>query len=410
VFVGFPGKTLFARISDRRIKTYPTVFTDDLEPDVIVFPCSQPAKFDPTAIDLPQAALARLHAGRATIAFDASLEGQPHSPERTRMLHGVLERLGVHHAQAIYLTQDRGYEAAYGDYCARSSLQPRLAVLNYDFWIQQFFVGLEAEGEAIFERRLVEFERRSARRSRRFVSANWIPRPTKVLFLLSLMRDGLWDRGHISFGGFEHVRAHNNKDVAQLGKALRNLRGFEDMVLELAPILPRLIELGQIRLDPLGVPTPAELVGDVPFPAFSDSWFTVVTETEMFDRRCRITEKPFKALVNFQPIILLGNPASLDFIRDLGFETFPAFLDEQYDQELDPRRRFDLVYAQVKALCRIDEADLIRRGAEIKDQLVHNARWGLTKLPTRFRTEIDADLVGAIIRTHEQSLEPMARN
>ncbi len=323
------------------------------------------------------------------------------------MLHGVLDRLGVHCDRAVYVTQDRGYGAAYGDYCVTTSLRPRLAVLNYDFWIQQFFVGLEADGEGIFERRLVDFERRSAWRSRRFVSLNWIPRPTKVLFLMSLMRDELWDRGHISFGGFEHVRAHNNKDVAQLGKALRNLHGFEDLVAELAPVLPRLIDLGQVALDPLGAPTPAELIGDAPLPAFADSWFTVVTESEMFDRPCRITEKPFKALVNFQPVILLGNPTSLEFIRDLGFETFPAFFDERYDQELDPRRRFDLVYAQVKALCRTEEADLLRRTAEINERLVHNARWGLTKLPTRFRAEIDAHLVDAIIQLHEQSREPV---
>ncbi len=127
------------------------------------------------------------------------------------------------------------------------------------------------------------------------------------------------------------------------------------------------------------------------------SWFTVVTETEMSDRVLRITEKPMKALVDFHPLILFGNPGSLKLIRDLGFETFQGFFDEAYDEEMVPRKRFDMAYAQVERLCRMDEAELARLENGISEALIHNARWGLTKLPGVYLDRLDVALFEDIL-------------
>jgi hypothetical protein len=39
---------------------------------------------------------------------------------------------------------------------------------------------------------------------------------------------------------------------------------------------------------------------------YHDSWFTVVTETEMRARPSRISAKVVKPLVNFQPFLVVG--------------------------------------------------------------------------------------------------------
>ncbi len=81
---------------------------------------------------------------------------------------------------------------------------------------------------------------------------------------------------------------------------------------------------------------------------YAESWFSVVTETEMRPRPSRITEKVLKPLVNFHPMILFGNPGSLRMVRDYGFVTFENVIDESYDDEPDPRRRFDKAYLELE--------------------------------------------------------------
>ena len=115
-YVGAPGKSLFAQALDRRLRTYPTGFDGALEPDLVVFPCGQAAKFDPDAVQLPDPVLGRVRAGLAGIVFDASLEGQPHDPAQTKALHGLIERLGGSLDRAVYITQNRSYATDYADH------------------------------------------------------------------------------------------------------------------------------------------------------------------------------------------------------------------------------------------------------------------------------------------------------
>jgi hypothetical protein len=130
---------------------------------------------------------------------------------------------------------------------------------------------------------------------------------------------------------------------------------------------------------------------------YTESWFSVVTETEMRPRPSRITEKVLKPLVNFHPMILFGNPGSLRMVRDYGFVTFENVIDESYDDEPDPRRRFDKAYLELERLCTLDERALLRMEAEIEDRLRFNAHWGLTRLPADIRRDRDAALVDSIL-------------
>ena len=395
-FVAIPGKSLFARLADGRLRTYPADWSGELEPDVVVLPCSQVSKFDASAIRLPETVAHRLREGRALAVFDASLEGLPHAEAWALRMRDVLAGLGVDPARAVYVTQDRGWRADHLAWCAARGETP-LRVLEYDYWIGRFFAGVAKSGEALFEARLERFCRRQAHRSRRFTSLNWTFRPAKGLFLLSLLRDGLWDQGWISLGGFEVLRQAKDKNLLQFAKAMRRIPAFTDLALELAPELSRLEALGQISLGPpdSGQEDP-NLTGDASLRAYDDSWFSVVTESEMLDRFSRVTEKPFKALVNFHPLILLASPGALAFIRGLGFETFGALFDESYDQESDPRRRFDLVYAQVRRLCAAPEPELKAAETALAGILEHNARWGLTRMPEIWRTRVDRDFVDAL--------------
>jgi hypothetical protein len=396
VFVAAPGRHLFTIVRDPRLRVYPWDFTGEPKPDLVVYPCSQHDQLERLdEAGAPPSVLERIRSGKARVVFDGSGEGHAFEPERAASLHATLERLGGSPQRAVYITQDRAWGRRYLEDCARRRASP-MQVLIYDYWIRRFFGPLEEEGTALLELRLQAFADRPARRPRRFVSMNWSPRPSKIFFLLSLMRDGLWNKAFISFGGTEVLNAITKGGLPGLDKAMSRLAGFEDLHLELRPLLKALYRVGRLELgeQDKGSWGGAEwLTSDLSLDEYAQSWFSVITETEMRTTPSRITEKPFKALVNFHPILVFGNPGALRMIRELGFETFPELFDESYDDEPDPRRRFDMAYAEVVRLCRMEKRELYRAFLQVDEKLRHNAVHGLTRLPRIYTEEVDRELV-----------------
>jgi hypothetical protein len=401
VFVGCEGRNLFEEIHDDRIRVVSCGSEAPHETDLVVLPCGRDRRFENVlAKPLPEHLRMRLPDGSVGVVFDASLEAVPHKPDITASLHEVVRRLEVSPLNCVYVTQDRNYEADYRSHCADIGLEPRVAVLNHDYWIWQSLAAFEADGEQVYRHRLHSFRSRPACRARRFISLNRTPRPIKILFLLSLLRDDLWNAGFISFGGFgEPGGTGKPKPTAeQLAQALP---GFQDKVGQLTPMLDVLDGYGRVllgmerhgwkRLDLSHAGLAADLA------EYDESWFTVVTETEMRARPSRITEKVIKPLVNFHPVIVLGNPGALKMIHSFGFATFDEIVDESYDDEWDPRRRFDLAYGEFVRMCRLGDDQLRKIEAAIADKLIFNARWGLTRFPNIYRRQRDVALVNDIL-------------
>ena len=397
------GKQLFEQFADPRVQVLAAGEAAEADVDLIVVPCGTPQVLKLSAEALQPAPFWDQAArGRALVVFDASAEGRMHAPQRSEALHQLLRAKGVPAARAVYLTQERNYRDDYLAHCAGAGQGEPMNVLLHDFWIWRFVGQFLRTGKVILGERRTAFKARPPARERRFMSFNFTPRPTKALFLLSLMRDGLWDQGFISFGGFEQFERLHDRDLASFKRMMLRMPGFEDLAAELAPLLPQLDAYGQVMLGGVDRGPDGRFLDKSPLldrklPQFDQSWFTVVTETEMRAHRSRITEKPLKPLVNFQPMAVFGNPGALQMIRDLGFSTFGEVIDERYDDEPDPRRRFDMVYAEVRRLCSLDDAELARLEASIADKLEANARWGLMDMPRIRRAQQDAALIDRIL-------------
>jgi hypothetical protein len=392
VLVPEDERTILNLVDDPRLHVRPQ---HDATPDLVVLAANQ--LVDLVRLAGPQAeALARMAAGARTVVFDASAEGTPYYPEHVALMHRFLERIGLRPEQGIYLTQDRTYAAAY-----EAGSAQRMRVIACDFWIRRFFDEVKSSGGLAYASRLRRFQGRQRARARRFISLNLTVRVSKLFFLLSLLRDGLWDRGFVSVGGFERTSQLKPRDKGLFAKRMRATAGFADLTAELAPLLPQLESKGEILLGALNARRrDGMVVWSVRFAdleEYDDSWFSAITETEMTAEPVRITEKPLSALVNFHPIVMFGNPGALGMIRSLGFETFQGAIDERYDEVADPRRRFDMAYGEFARLCRMDEAEMGKLEAELAEKLVFNARWGLTELPRIYREQLDGALVDRIL-------------
>lgn len=362
--------------------------------DIVLFQASQSLDFVDRAVAAPDAMWRNAREGRGKVVFDASAEGEPHDPELTLRLHALLDRVRVPLDRAVYVTQDRQYAADYAHYCAGLGVARRMTVAVYDYWVRRLVSAYEESGAEVLARRREIFERRSGQRSRRFLSLNFTPRPERVLYLLSLMQQGLWDFGHVSFGGFD--RKDGRKSMQKVRKRLRSLPGFEDMAEALIHLLPEL-EARRNLFAHGDREDHAPSVRPLALEQYDDSWFSVVTETEMLDRPCRITEKPLKPILNFHPFLMFGNPGALAIIRELGFVTFPELFDESYDDECNPRRRFEMAFEELQRLCRMDERDLARVASAVSEKAAFNAEWAMTRLPLIYRDKIDEKLIQALV-------------
>ena len=413
VFVPWPGKTLFEHFKGFELDLRPALPPGDLDAGLIVvsFPHSgKPPRLVQVFTelagiwtdDLRRAVIER----RVRIVLDASPEAYPPGANRMEPTRQGLERLGAPIEAAIWVTQDRGYDAQYADYRAGRGLRDGLRVLNYDYWIRRFHRQFETRGKDLYPARLAAFEARPRTRGRRFISLNMTLRPSKLLFLLSVIRDGLWDDGYISCGGL-FKKASNFDGVADLSLTedyfahkLNGLTAFGPLKDELLPYFSALEAKGQVILGDVardgqnGLPKQSPI--DPMLREYDDCWLTAVTETEMRPRRSRVTEKSFGALVNFQPMVVFGNPGALGQVRELGYLTFGDAIDETYDEIEDPGRRFTAAYAEFYRLCRMEEAELARTVDRLREVLVFNAEWGMTRLPRIYRERIDLAFLDAL--------------
>jgi hypothetical protein len=69
---------------------------------------------------------------------------------------------------------------------------------------------------------------------------------------------------------------------------------------------------------------------------------------------------------------MLGNAKTLNTLRMLGFKTFHPFIDESYDDERDPVKRFALIEQEIKKLGNTPVEEINRWYASITDILIHN--------------------------------------
>jgi len=371
----------------------------DHPPDVLVVTHADRLRLNESCKDVPSQVWARLAAGEATLVFDASGEGAPHKPGRTALLHSFLRDKGISLDAAAYITQDREYGRHYAEHCGPG--QDRMRVWIFDRYVRELFSHTADRGEVLFDERFALYRARSPCRTRRFISLNFSVRPVRALFLLSLLRDRLWDQGFISVGEIGLANGGRKLSRDQFLDRLRECAGLESLADELAPYLD---ELERRAPTTLGVEPSADpktfrraLLQAVPLAEYQQSWFTVVIDSHVSDRLHRITEKPFKPLLNFHPMILLGAVGARRLVEAYGFESFPGMFDETFDEAPTLRERFHAAYRQVRHLCQIPEEELAKLEASVRSAVLFNAWWGLVELPQLFRSHIDAALVDELL-------------
>jgi hypothetical protein len=82
---------------------------------------------------------------------------------------------------------------------------------------------------------------------------------------------------------------------------------------------------------------------------YNSTYFNIVAEsiTGSPHHRLLVTEKTFKPIAYYHPFIVFGQVGVLEYLHELGFETFENLFDESYDCEEDQSTRLAQIVANI---------------------------------------------------------------
>lgn len=89
---------------------------------------------------------------------------------------------------------------------------------------------------------------------------------------------------------------------------------------------------------------------------YTDSWFSLVTETIFDYPHSFRTEKIYKPILMAHPFVVAANKGYLKDLRNAGFRTFGHLIDEHYDQYDRPDIRISRIIDSMIWLCKDDNA------------------------------------------------------
>lgn len=112
---------------------------------------------------------------------------------------------------------------------------------------------------------------------------------------------------------------------------------------------------------------------------FRDSFFSIVPECTYVPGGINdetapsmISEKTFFAMLNLHPFLIVGEPYSLERLREYGYQTFSNWWDESYDRLEDTALRLERLANLVEHLSTISTAEWKKMTMEMLPVLKHN--------------------------------------
>jgi len=107
---------------------------------------------------------------------------------------------------------------------------------------------------------------------------------------------------------------------------------------------------------------------------YQNSFMSILTESSPIGPGCYISEVIFKAIVFMHPFMIIGQPRTLEVLREWGFDTFDDVFDNSYDIEEDMFKRTEMVLTQMQTINNMTQEELKQKTLEIRDRLVYNKR------------------------------------
>jgi hypothetical protein len=107
--------------------------------------------------------------------------------------------------------------------------------------------------------------------------------------------------------------------------------------------------------------------------AHRSTFVNVITESLINENHVIFfSEKTFKPMISAQPFIIIGNPHSIEKLKEYGFKTFDRWWDESYDLERSLSKRLEKIINVMEEISTWDYEKCYQVTQEMEDTLKHN--------------------------------------
>jgi hypothetical protein len=179
----------------------------------------------------------------------------------------------------------------------------------------------------------------------------------------------------------------NNKDSYYRNKLFETIKSYDGLDVSIYSFIEKGIFLDEVDVDDLnqmlswrtwGLENLNQYYENTYFETFCSC------DKDEVDRRIFLCDKVVKPLVQGHPFVALMNPFTLKKLKEMGFETFTELFDESYDNEVDIKKRFNMVVKEIKRYIDMwnndkDEVHNLFSQDIILEKKIHNQNWALQK-------------------------------
>lgn len=317
--------------------------------------------------------LNRLRQG-SVLVLDGSSEGAGFRPDVFMRLERILREASIAESGIVCLTQNEKYAQDFANWRLGLHLPEFAYVYVYHSYLRLIMKKMRSVLDNTLERaRILDSIGTLGQDGKRarFLCLNNKARAHRLVVVGTLVRRGMLKQGLVSL-----LCGRSDREQFQFRSAFEaSLKQFPNFGEELEAIhsIQDKLPLRVSREDLSEEDSELDFSMGGPIEYYLDSSLSLVVETEMTAGKIkRFTEKLLKPLACGHPLLVAGNPATLNLVRKYGFQTFSPLIDESYDLIESPERRMELIlkeFLRIVCLPEQDFADFLNR---IRPILEHN--------------------------------------
>ena len=192
-------------------------------------------------------------------------------------------------------------------------------------------------------------------------------KPHRDLAYKFLQDNNMLDQGEVTYINDYRV----NFDHTDSNKWIWQKEGIEDF-----EVRSQTIDFTVDRVDYYGYNMSLSQI--IPIDIYNRTAYSLVCETNFDNQFVFLTEKTVKPILARRLFVTLGNQYHLAALQRLGFKTFDGIIDESYDSIEDPGERHTMAMEQLKRLCSMDQAEVLKQAKPILDHnydLMYSNDW-----------------------------------
>lgn len=347
-----------------------------------------------------------------SLIYDLSGEAITFSNHTSRLLitfHQLLEEYNIDNHRVTLMCANANANKCYSEWATKNNITNQIKMIGYHFylftyawevslckWFKSHNDGLQLQA--------LKSVTQGTKRSKYFMCLNLRPRAHRTALMLHLLQRNHMDKGLITYFGDEFANEYVDNESEKL-HFISQLKSHARLI----PQLKKLNELTPLLFDKDANKIKKDLwergAGQVEFlfPESNlsnegiDSYFEIVTETWLTDHlNLYITEKTIRPILRLQPFIHVGSPRLLANLRSIGFQTFSPYIDESYDEILDPHERLEMIFHEIDRLCSMSLDEIHQLYCDLWPRLLHNQQFFLKKIPALLITEIQNNILSKL--------------